>query len=84
MKEEHEKLKITSRRTPSPFLNSPAKSLKNHSADEDEVDEIIRLKAHIQELNEKLKYTNQQVLDGESMENKFKYSVVLSHLYAPY
>ena len=73
LKEEHEKLKITSaRRTPSPFLNSPAKSLKNHSADEDEVDEIIRLKAHIHELNEKLKYANQQVLDGESVEDKHK------------
>ena len=74
LKEEHEKLKISStRRTPSPFLNSPAKSLKNHSADEDEVDEIIRLKAHIHELNEKLKYANQQVLDGESVEDKYKF-----------
>ena len=60
LKEEHEKLKISARRTPSPFLNSPTKN-KNNNSEEDEVDELLKMKAHILELNQKLKYSNQQV-----------------------
>lgn len=69
LKEEFEKFKLT-RRTPSPFLSSPSKKLERGA--DDEVDELIKLKSHVQELNEKIKYTNQQLALMETKEAEFK------------
>jgi len=61
MKEDFEKYKLT-RRTPSPFMSSSSSSpSKKTIHDDDEVDELIKLKSHVQELNEKVKYTSQQL-----------------------
>ena len=74
LKEDFEKFKLTNRRTPSPYLNSPSKNAtpRNHNSDEDDIDEIMKLKSHIAELNQKLKYANQQLSNFETQESDFK------------
>ena len=51
LKEDFEKLQNSHRRTPSPFLNSPSK--KSY---QDEVEELMKFKAHVKELEQKIKY----------------------------
>ena len=73
LKEDFEKFKLTNRRTPSPYLSSPSKNAnRNHNSDEDDIDEIMKLKSHIAELNQKLKYANQQLTNFETQESDFK------------
>ena len=51
LKEDFEKLQNSHRRTPSPFMNSPSK--KSY---QDEVEELMKFKAHVKELEQKIKY----------------------------
>ena len=69
LKDDFEKLKI-SRRTPSPFMSSPSKKSAHES--EDEVDEIMKLKAHVHELNEKLKYNLHQLTIANEKDEELK------------
>ena len=43
------------------FYSSSSSPSKKTIHDDDEVDELIKLKSHVQELNEKVKYTSQQL-----------------------
>ena len=71
LKEEFEKLKSSSlRRTPSPFLSSPSK--RAFDSVEDEVDELIKLKTHVAEMKEKMKYNEKQLALSESKEFEAK------------
>ena len=54
LKEDFEKLQNSHRRTPSPFINSPSK--KSY---QDEVEELMKFKAHVKELEQKIKYLTQ-------------------------
>ena len=42
-------------------FSSSSSPSKKTIHDDDEVDELIKLKSHVQELNEKVKYTSQQL-----------------------
>merc|ERR1711962_403157 len=71
LKEDFEKFKLT-RRTPSPFMSSSSSSpSKKTIIDNDEVDELIKLKSHVQELNEKIKYSTQQLSLASIKEAEF-------------
>ena len=72
LKEDYEKYKLT-RRTPSPFMSSSSSSpsKKNIHDTGDEVDELIKLKSHVQELNENIKYTSQQLAVAGVKEAEF-------------
>mgnify|MGYP001207627684 FL=1 len=64
LKEDFEKLQNSHRRTPSPFMNSPS---KKSYFNQDEVEELIKFKAHVKELEQKIKYLTHQSHSNESL-----------------
>jgi chromosome segregation ATPase len=71
LKEDFEKFKL-SRRTPSPFMSPQSKNSRFlDSSDDDVVDELIKLKSHVQELNEKIKYLSGQLAICETKQCEF-------------
>ena len=71
LKDDFEKLKISSRRTPSPFLtNSPSK-LRN----QDEVEELMKFKAHVNELEQKIKFLTHEQSTKDSTIKDLKSTV---------
>ena len=65
LKEEHEKL-LQNRRTPSPFMNSPKKY------NQDEVEELMKFKAHVKELEQKIKYLTAESVSSETQIQELK------------
>ena len=53
------------------FYSSSSSPSKKTIHDDDEVDELIKLKSHVQELSEKVKYTSQQLVLAGIKEAEF-------------